>query len=403
MTEFPLRCDVVIAGGGMVGAALACALTDVGFRVLLVEQRYPSEDWPAGEIDLRVSAITRASSNLFRHLQAWDAMQRRRVTPYQEMRVWELEGEELHFSAAELGEPELGHIIENRVIQRALWDRLETQQVQLACPDRVAEVDFGARGASVRLQSGRRVEAALLVAADGAGSPLRAMAGIAVRGWGYRQTAVVATVRPQSGHASTAWQRFLPDGPLALLPIDADRFSIVWSTRPEHAAELVAMPAEEFSAALTAASQDRCGHLELVSERAGFPLRLQHAVQYVRPGLALAGDAAHLIHPLAGQGVNLGLLDIAALTEVLQQGRADRRPLGDLTVLRRYERARRGDNLRVQLAMDGIKRLFGTGFGPLPALRSFGMGVLNHSAPLKRQMVRVAMGLTGELPPLAAP
>ncbi len=400
-----LTADIAIAGGGMVGAALACGLAQQGFQVALLEQRAPAEDWSQDSYDLRVSAITRASQHIFEHLGAWQGMLKRRVTPYQKMRIWDATGSgKIHFDAADIAEPELGHIIENRVIQRALWDRLEQlDKVQLLYPARIHAADLAEEGDILTLEDGRPLRAGLTVASDGANSALRELAGISTRGWLYDQTAVVATVRAELGHQDTAWQKFMPTGPLALLPTGKDLFSVVWSTSPEQADALQEMSEQEFNDRLTQASEHRLGRLELLGKRAAFPLRLQHADTYIKPGLALVGDAAHVIHPLAGQGVNLGLLDAATLIDVLVEARKRKRVPGSIANLRRYERARMGDNIVMQGAMDGFKRLFSNQFPPLKLIRNLGLGIVDHTSPVKNIIARQALGTTGELPSLARP
>lgn len=401
-----MSADIAIVGGGMVGAALACGLAQQGFQVALLEQREPVEDWPQDSYDLRVSAITRASQHIFEHLHAWQGMQDRRVTAYQRMQVWDATGNgQIQFDAADIAEPELGHIIENRIIQRALWDQLQQlDKVQLICPARVQGLTTDEEGHStLTLEDGRQLSVSLVVAADGANSALRELSGIGTRGWLYDQTAVVATVQAEKGHQDTAFQKFMPTGPLALLPTHKDLFSVVWSTSPEQAAELLAMPEQDFSAVLSQASEHRLGDLTLLGERGAFPLRLQHANTYIKLGLALVGDAAHVIHPLAGQGVNLGLLDAATLVDVLVEARDRKRVLGGVASLRRYERARMGDNVIMQGAMDGFKRLFSNQVLPLKLVRNLGLGMVDHWAPVKRMIARQALGTTGELPSLAKP
>lgn len=397
-----MQCDVTVVGGGMVGAALACGLAQAGFRVALVEAREPDADWPADSHDIRVSALTRASQNLFVNLGAWHAMAAARVTRYHAMHVWDAAGfGEIHFDAADLGEPDLGHIVENRVVQRALWQRLaQSGEVQVFCPDSVTGMEPVADGMRMWLASGGCLQADLIVAADGARSRVRDFAGFELQGWSYDQHALVATVRPAAGHGGVAWQRFLPRGPLALLPLDPGLFSIVWSTAPEHAEELSALDDAAFGAALTEASEGRAGDITAFGPRGVFPLRLQRATSYVKPGVVLVGDAAHVIHPLAGQGVNLGLLDAATLVDVLCDARTAGRALGGLATLRRYERARKGDNLAVQFAMDGFKRLFSNDLPPLRLLRNFGLQAANRYVPLKRLFMRTALGTGGERPSL---
>ncbi len=394
--------DIIIAGGGMVGAALACALGEQNFSVAVIEHRPPVEDWPADSHDIRVSAISRASQNIFANLGAWEDMRELGVTPYEQMVVWESGGAEIRFHAADIGEPDLGHIIENRIIQLALWRQMRRlEQVRIFCPASISGLQLDEERPQVTLNDGQRLEAALVVAADGARSALRDMAGISTGGWGYDQTAVVCTVRAEQGNQASCWQRFMATGPLALLPMEDDLFSIVWSTSPEQAGELLDMDARDFNAALTRASEQRLGRLSLLGERGGFPLRLQHAKQYIKPGLALVGDAAHVIHPLAGQGVNLGLLDMAELVDQLLRARERHYPLGSLPVLRRYERARKGENIAMQGAMDLFKRAFSNDLGPLKVIRNLGMGAANRLTPVRKLLIRNALGTVGDIPILA--
>jgi 2-octaprenylphenol hydroxylase len=396
--------DVVVVGGGMVGAALACALAQRDFSVALLEAREPAFDWdPAGH-DLRVSAITRASQRLLQNLGAWQAMLDERATPYQQMHVWDRAGfGEIHFDAADLAEPDLGHIVENRVIVRALWELLEDSRTEVLVPVRLAALDLSDGGALLALDDGRTLNAGLVVGADGARSQVRELAGIESRGQPYDQHAVVATVRAELGNRSTAWQRFMRDGPLALLPLEQDLFSIVWSTAPNEAERLCALPEDEFNTLLTGASESRLGRLTLQGARAAFPLRLQHAEQYVLPGLALVGDAAHVIHPLAGQGVNLGFLDAGALVDALIAGRERGRMPGALATLRRYERTRKGHNTATQLAMDAFKHLFSNDSSVLSLARNLGLGAAGRLTPLRRLFERVALGQGLELPTLSRP
>lgn len=394
--------DIIVVGGGMVGAAAACALGQEGFRVLLLERNAPDCSWPREGHEIRVSAISRASRNIFANLDAWRAMQARRVTPYERMVVWESGGAEIRFDAAGLGEPELGHIIENSVIQCALWERLADEStVEVRSGVTPVALHLDEEAPSLTLEGDEVLQASLIIAADGARSSIRELAGIPVSGWGYDQSALVCTVQAEKGNQATAWQRFMPDGPLALLPMEQEYFSIVWSTSPQHASELAGLPAEAFDQALTRASEERLGRLTLEGERGIYPLRLQHASRYIKPGLALIGDAAHVIHPLAGQGVNLGLLDMAELVEVLVQARRRQRPLGMELTLRRYERARKGENIAMQAAMDLIKRLFGSDLPPLKVARNLGLDLADRVSPMKKLLVRNAMGTLGSLPPLA--
>lgn len=397
------RYDLIVVGAGMVGATLACALAQGGLDVALVEAREPRDDWPRDSHDVRVSAISAASEAIFRHLDAWPAMVAQRVSPFQEMHVWDAGGSgEIHFSAADLGEARLGHIIENRVIQAALVEQARhSARIDWYCPATVASFRVTDAAVNVELDDATVLSAAVLVGADGGQSRIRKLAAIDTQGWSYRQTALVANVVTERAHRETAWQRFLPDGPLAFLPLSDGRSAIVWSTTPQQAAVLQDMDDADFCAALGKAFDHRLGRILECGERAAFPLQLQHARQYVQPRLALVGDAAHTIHPLAGQGVNLGLLDAAALAEVVGAAHQQGRDIGGLPVLRRYERWRKGDNVVTMGVMDGFKRLFGSELAALRLLRNTGLQVADSITPLKTRLMARAMGLSGDLPRLA--
>ncbi len=396
--------DILIIGGGMVGAALACALGEERFRVAVVERHAPARDWPAEKIDVRVCALSRASQQMLENLGVWQRLQALRVSPYTNMEVWDAGGNgSIRFSAADLGEPDLGHIVENRIIQLGLWERLEAMDnVSLHCPASVMDLDLESPAPAIVLAGGgQRLSAQLIVGADGRDSKVREIAGIGTRGWDYDQHALVATVVSERPHRSTAWQRFMPDGPLALLPLNNGRCSIVWSTLPSRAAELLAMDEAAFCQLLTEASDGVLGAITAVEGRATFPLRLQHADHYVRHGLALVGDAAHAMHPLAGQGVNLGFLDAMVLVDVLVEARAHGRSLGSMATLRRYERARKGANLAMLAVMDGFKRLFSNDHVSLALLRNLGLSFTDTMGPIKHLIMHRALGLAGELPRLA--
>ena len=396
--------DLVIAGGGMVGSTLACALRDADLKIALLESAPLERIRPGEETDLRVSAINRASQRIFAAVGAWSDMTAWRVSPFRDMRVWDAGGfGQIHFDSATLGEPLLGWIIENRVIQYALLERVrQLPAVDLLCPAALETAwPEDAGGWRVRLTDGREFTTRLLVGADGAQSKVRELAEIDTRGWSYHQKALVANVRTAEPHQETAWQRFLPTGPLAFLPLHDGRCSIVWSTTPEQADQLLALDEYDFAHMLTEAFERRLGEIVQVGPRSAFPLRLQHARAYVKPGLALIGDAAHVVHPLAGQGVNLGLLDAATLAEVLLDGLAAGHEVGALRVLRRYERWRKSDNLPMLGIMDGFKRLFGNSLPPVRLLRNLGLNLTDAAGPLKNAMARRAMGLEGDLPKLA--
>ncbi|WP_415904638.1 UbiH/UbiF/VisC/COQ6 family ubiquinone biosynthesis hydroxylase [Neptuniibacter sp. QD48_55] len=411
-----LNSDVVIVGAGMVGVTLAAALADADIKVTLLEQREGDisgfsefvKGAQAKGYDPRVSALTCASQQILTSVGAWKYIQDYRLSPYTEMDVWDGEGTgHIHFSARELHEPALGHIVENRVTLAGLYQvLLETPSVELITGVTVTELSPQSdQGRAVKLSDGRIIQADLVVAADGALSKTRQHAGLPMVEWDYGHHAIVTTVKTELPHQATAWQRFTEDGPLALLPLSSEEgdyyCSIVWSTSPEHANELMALPDEEFCQQLGRAFEKRLGEIEWCDQRSVFPLRQRHAQHYIQPGFAAIGDAAHTIHPLAGQGVNLGLLDAAQLAETLMDASRRGEPLGAQSVLRRFQRERRNDNIQMSLAMESFKRLFNTR-QPLACLaRNMGMNLLDKLSPVKNHIVMDAMGLSGRLPQLA--
>jgi 2-octaprenylphenol hydroxylase len=397
--------DVIIVGAGMVGAAVACGLAEAGLEIAVIERHEPQREWPAEEIDLRVSAINRGSQQLLDNLGAWQGIVRRGVQPYREMRVWDnLDMGDIHFDSAAIGEADLGHIIQNRTIVAALWEQMESiANICLYTSTTVEKTLAGGSDIRVTLQSGEQLYAQLLIAADGSNSQMRDKAGIAVNITDFHQSAVVATVTTANAHQETAWQHFLPTGPLAFLPVSSTQCSIVWSTIAEHAAGLIEMDDADFCKALAEASQQRLGDITHTSARAAYPLMSKHAATYIGNRLALVGDAAHQVHPLAGQGVNLGFRDAALLIEVIVDARGRNRPIGSHPVLRRYERSRRGDNLLTQKSMEAINRLFSNDTPGVRQLRNLGLKLTDRIAPLKALFMRQALGMEGEVPKLCKP
>lgn len=398
-----------IVGGGMVGcatAALIAAQTAYRGKVILIDAGTRPE--PTGEYDLRVVALSAASQAILTNAGAWPAIAATRVSPYQEMLVWDASAkpdsrQSLHFTARELAAPALGHIVENNLIRVALWRRLEDlDNVELLPQTQVEGVAPSESQVTLALDNGMSLRCDLVIAADGAGSPVREKLGISTRGWPYRQKGVVTHVTCERSHDATAWQRFMPGGPLAFLPLADGRCSIVW-TRPEDEADrLIALDDASFIAELDTASDRVLGRVLDCTKRAAFPLQLRHAEEYCRHRVALVGDAAHAIHPLAGQGVNLGLLDAAALSDTIEKALRDDRDIGDRAVLRRYERWRKGDNLAMLAALDGINRLFGDERPAVGAFRSVALGLVNALPPARRLFMRRAMGMAGEMPGAAS-
>ena len=401
---------IIIVGGGMVGAcaaALAAANPHLaGLRIAVLEAHPPAP--PQGDVDLRVSAVSRASQRILAAVGAWPLIPAQNLSPYDEMIVWDAASRPrgagaIHFSASATSEPNLGHIVENRQLQWALYECQAFRRVTLLRAE-LAGMTLERDQAVVSLGDGRTLSATLVIGSDGAASLSRKLAGIETAGWDYDQRALVTHVRTEHSHARTAWQRFLKDGPIAFLPLADGRSSIVWTTRPAHAEHLASCPADEAAREIESAIDGALGKVEIAAQRVHFPLRLAHARQYCRERFALVGDAAHAIHPLAGQGVNLGFLDCAALVEVLARelaGGADPAALAELRVLRRYERWRKSENMIALGLVDGLNRLFGTSDEMLGSIRRAGLGVVNGSALAKRFFMGRAMGTSGELPAVA--
>jgi len=395
--------DVVIVGGGLVGAALACALGNSSLKVALVDRSLPPGT-ASTEYDVRVSAITLASMALFENLGVWDSIFQTRVSPVREMRVWSSTVQDaLHFNAAEIGEPVLFWIIENRVMQHALIERInQFTNIHYLAPVEPSDITLADNIAVVSFPDGRRLSTRLLVGADGAESAVRQTAHITTQSLDMQQKGIVATVTTEKPHDATARQRFLTTGPLAFLPLDdPNTSSIVWSADTARADQLMKLEPELFITELQSAFGDSLGAVTHVGPRAVFPLALSHAKAYTAPHLALVGDAAHTVHPLAGQGVNLGFLDAAALAEVLLDAAAKHKNIGAHDVLRRYERWRKADNLAMISLTGGFKYLFGTELPPIRRIRDIGLKVTNATPPIKNLMMRRASGLVGDLPKLA--
>ncbi|NCT67126.1 MAG: UbiH/UbiF/VisC/COQ6 family ubiquinone biosynthesis hydroxylase [Rhodanobacteraceae bacterium] len=409
--------DAIIVGAGAAGGALALALARDGFDVAVVETREPKPWHVEDEIDLRVVALAPDARELLADLGVWPTIAAR-TGPYRHMRVWDaLAPGELHFDAADRGEATLGWIVENKLIQHGLWQALQAfsdsaptlpeprtrsrgsrladdaaGRVRLYCPAEIVELDNGADAVTATLADGTRLRAKLLVAAEGAESAVRKQLGIGFDGRDYGQRAVVAHVRTERPHEGTAWQRFQPGGPLAFLPLGDGRCSVVWSLPDAEASRILALDEAAFRAELGCAFDFRLGAITTTTPRTAFPLRLRLAERFLAGRCLLAGDAAHVVHPLAGQGMNIGLRDVTTLRRVLRDARARGSDLGAAHVLRRYERERRSESTLAARSFDLIERAFGSAFQPLAALRGAGLAVANAVAPLRQALADAAAG-----------
>jgi 2-polyprenylphenol 6-hydroxylase len=380
--------DIVIIGGGLVGASLASALKNSGLRLALIEgQPLPEPDsgW-----DSRIYAFTPGNVDFLKECGVWQRLDMSRVQQVEEMRVFGDTGAKLNFSAYEIGAPELAFIMESRLLQHALWQGLHEQDnLTLIQPAQCAEMSLQDDAACLKLKDGREIRAKLIVGADGRDSWTRNQTLMPEVPTPYHQHGVVANFNISKAHRGIAYQWFMPDGILALLPLPGKRISIVWSVSPEQSTELLALTHDELCSRVSAASCHVLGDLQVITPPAAFALRVLNLAHLTKPRLALIGDAAHNIHPLSGQGVNLGLRDVRALVKVLQQrGEMD---CGDLRLLRRYEQARQGDIMSMQLTTDTLKNLFVNDNPMLRTLRNFGLGVTDRIAPLKKMLVQHAL------------
>lgn len=426
--------DLIIVGAGIAGSALACALscdassdtsgtnaTAPKLRIALIEAQALDPAWPPckngiDDFDPRVSALTVASQKLFENIAVWPAIKKQRISPFDHVQVWDAEGTgEIEFDAADVRAPVLGHVVENRVTVAALLHKVrELSNIHLYDGQAVTSLslvnsdpksDSELELPHITLADGATLYGSLIIAADGANSPLRGMADLPVREWDYQHDALVCTVKVERPHQQTARQRFTAFGPLAFLPLalanDGDTnsehsphyCSIVWSQTREQSAKNMALNDADFCAALARAFEYRLGAVEMCSKRFSFPLCQRHAINYVKPGFALLADAAHAIHPLAGQGINLGLADVQVLARCILEAYGRGQAIGDIEVLARYQRERKGDNLAMMATVEGFKRIFEPLPLPLRWLRNAGMNVVEKNVGLKNRIIKHAMGI----------
>jgi 2-octaprenyl-6-methoxyphenol hydroxylase len=397
--------DILIVGGGMVGLPLALGLARGGLKTLVVDAAPPAKVLEP-EFDGRVSALAYASVRMLGALGVWDGLVAQ-AQPIREILVTDGQAGKpaspfsLHFDAQEVGADSLGHIAENRHIRAALYEAVGAcANLELMAPAVVASVTVNAGGAVVRLGDGQEIGAALVIAADGRDSALRSQMGIQVIGWSYPQTGIVATVEHDKPHNGVAYEHFLPSGPFAILPMTANRSSLVWTEAKAKAPALLALDEQGFNQQLAQRFGAHLGRTKSAGPRWSYPLSFHLARAFVRPRFALAGDCAHGIHPIAGQGLNLGLKDAAALAEVLLDAARLGRDIGALDTLKRYERWRRFDSFALAVSTDALNRLFSNDIAPLRHLRDLGLGIVDSIGPARRFFMRHAGGDVGKLPRL---
>lgn len=405
-----LSVDVLVIGGGLVGGTLACALVEGGFEVAVVDVMDPGAGLDLG-FDGRASALALGSVRLLQGVGLWDGMAAE-ASAIRDIRVTDGKvstGSErgrtsplfLHYDHDDVGQDAFGYMMENRFYRKALFDRMKgLKGLQIMAPAKVIDLDRQARGVTARLEDGRVIKASLVVGAEGRRSKTRDDAGIKLTGWSYNQTGIVCTVEHERSHDNIAHEHFLPSGPFAILPLNNNRASLVWTEKSDLAPHLMTLDNDDFLFELKRRFGDFLGEVKVVGPRFSYPLSLQYAETITATRLALAGDAAHGMHPIAGQGLNMGLRDVAALAEVLVDARRTGQDIGSDVVMKRYEQWRRFDNTLMLALTDALNRLFSNDFTPVRIARDIGLAAVNSLPPLKKVFMRHAMGLEGDLPRL---
>ncbi len=399
-TDVAKEVDIVIVGAGMVGLTLANLLSQQGKSIAIVDRNEVVTFPDKQEYQARVSAVSPGSQAIFEYVNAWSVMQSKRVSPFTDMHVWdESGGAAIHFNANELQRSFLGHIVENIVIQTSLFEVLQqSDNVEWCVPNTIQKIFAHSSHVDVTLDNQQTITTKLLVGADGRGSTVRNLTEISYTEKSYQQMGLVALVQTERLHENTCWQRFLSTGPLALLPLNNGQCSIVWSVSEDYADELMKLNEYEFADALTEASDGQLGNITLKSKCAAFPLISGQAGCMVQTRIALVGDAAHALHPLAGQGANLGFTDAAVLADVLANTERD---IGSLKVLRKYERARVGETKMMQAAMDGFVKVFGSSNQAVVTARNAALRTADSLQPVKKSFMKHAMGLSKDRPTYA--
>ncbi|NOH72705.1 2-octaprenyl-3-methyl-6-methoxy-1,4-benzoquinol hydroxylase [Vibrio pectenicida] len=383
MTKF----DVAVIGGGMIGAAVAVGFAKQGRSVVVVEGSAPEPFISDQPMDIRVSAISHHSVSILDELGAWQSISEKRICPYRRLETWENPHCRTRFHSDSLGISQLGYIVENRLIQLALWEQFDHYpNISLRCPDKLAELDFG-QPCVITLSSGQKLNADLVVGADGANSRVRSLAGIGVTAWDYRQHCMLINVETKLAQQDITWQQFTPSGPRSFLPLCGHQGSLVWYDSPKRIKQLCSMTNEQLRQEILTHFPEKLGDIQVL-QFGSFPLTRRHAQKYSGDACVLVGDSAHTINPLAGQGVNIGFKDVEALLEVTSgQG------LFSQQALKLYERKRRPDNLMMQSGMDIFYKTFSNNLAPLKFARNAVMKIADNSGPLKKQVLKYALGL----------
>jgi len=404
MVKKPKQYSVTIVGGGMVGLLFAAVLSEANIGVALIESKEPVLEWAESSLDSRVSAINIISQRILKQLNVWSLVRSESYSSLMALKIWDaIGGGEIDFDSADAGVPELGAIVENREIIRALSLFLQKNKyVDFYCPHKAKAISKEEKYIEITLDNEQKIRSDLIVGADGAHSWVREQMTSTMQQRPYDQSAVVAVVETDQSHQQTGWQAFLPDGILALLPLaNPHHCAIVWSTETERANNLVAMDKQQFNRDINNEFGLRLGRINRLNKPRAIPLVMRHVKKYVEPRMALIGDAAHTIHPLAGQGVNLGFMDAVCLAQCIIEAKEKHHDIGSLRPLRRYERWRKGDNVMMILTMRGFKELFGSSSSLVIQARNMGLNVANRSDLVKGFFMRIAIGESVDLPALA--
>ncbi|SJN53307.1 2-octaprenyl-3-methyl-6-methoxy-1,4-benzoquinol hydroxylase [Vibrio ruber DSM 16370] len=381
--------QVAVVGGGMVGAALALGLAKQGKKVVLLESHQPQPFDAAQPMDVRVSAISMASVKLLESLDVWAHIESMRVCPYRRLETWESVACRTCFDAGDIGLMQLGYMVENRIIQLGIWQAFQQYpNLTVQCPSRLKHIDFGEQANDLHLDNGQKIQAQWVIGADGAHSQVRDFARIGVTAWDYRQHCMLIHVKTALPQQDITWQRFYPSGPRSFLPLNGQQASLVWYDTPQRIRQLSQLPSMQLAQEIHAHFPEELGEIEVV-QHGSFALTRRHAQQYVARRCALIGDAAHTIHPLAGQGVNLGFKDVICLLELLSESSSP-----DERAFVRYEQRRRPDNLLMQTGMDIFYKTFSNSHTPVKIVRNAALKLANHSGMLKKQVLRYAIGLS---------